>query len=93
MWGEGLDTDRADGMDLGEGGLRVSEAAGGEIEEAVTLVAEAVEVSPLVPALVRRVHRQGLVLLNVLHPPPQIWLYEVTPDQVSQPSTSDHAAG
>lgn len=77
-------------MDLGEGGLGIAEAAGGEVEEAVALVAEAVEVAALVPALVRRVHGQGLVLLNVLQPPAQVGADQVAPDQVRK--STPHAS-
>lgn len=69
-WELKINTDGANGVDLGEGGLRVPKAAGGEVEEAVALVTESGQVATLVPALVRRVYRQRLVLLHVLQEPP-----------------------
>ena len=50
-----LPTYWADGVELGEGGLGVTEAAGGEVEEMVALVGEADEVAALVASLVRGV--------------------------------------
>jgi hypothetical protein len=77
-------TDRADGVYLGERGLRVAESARGEVEEVVPLTLEAVEVAALVPALVRRVDGQRLVLLHVVQPPADVRLHQVPAHEVEQ---------
>lgn len=84
----------ADGVELGEGGLGVAEAAGGEVEEVVALVGEADEVATLVPALVRGVDGQGLVLLHVGQPLPEVELHKVASNEVPQtrPALRSHEA-
>lgn len=87
---EQADTYRADGVDLGERGLGVTEATRGEVEEVVSLVTEVVEVPALVPALVGRVDGHRLVLLDVVQPLAEVGADKVTADEVEQRAPHRH---
>lgn len=69
-------------MDLGEGGLRITEASGTKVQEIVTLVSQAVKIAALVASLMGRVDSQGLVLLHVRKPTAEIKFHQVSSYEV-----------
>ncbi|KAB1201032.1 hypothetical protein CJ030_MR0G005182 [Morella rubra] len=75
-------THRANGVNLGKCGLRISEASGGEVQEIVALVSKSIQVATLVASLVWGVNGNGFVLFHVREPfaqikPHQIPSYEI----------------
>lgn len=76
-------------MDLDEGGLGIAEAPGAEVEKMVALIAQPREIAALVAALVRGIHGERLVFLNVFEKSPEIRPQKIAADQIAQRRAPD----
>lgn len=76
---------RANRVNLGEGGLRIAETPGSEVEEIVALVFETVQVPTLITSLVGAINSKGFMFFNVRKPTTQIRSQQISSNEVPYP--------
>lgn len=87
-WGSRIETHRANRVNLGEGGLRITKTPGGEVEEVVALVSKTVQVSTLVASLMWTVDGESLMLFYIGKPPTQIRFQQISTNEVPYPNSA-----